>query len=119
MSTNNYCFIQTIDLQAESGDDYDIPLSFTTGSFPSTVPQPITGWTLNFVIKDLQSDPPSKWLLNLSVTNHVDPVNGLSLISVPAATTATLGGTNYYYLSWVDNFGGIQTFMKGKIQFLS
>jgi len=113
----DYCYQQYVDLSSASGSDYSIPLTFTTGSYPSTTPQPITGWTINLLLKNLQSDPTSAAVLNINVTTHIDPVNGLTVVTVPAVTTATLSGYYYYYLTWIDNNGGTQLFQYGKINF--
>jgi hypothetical protein len=117
MSYGDLTFLQVVDIATESGDDFDIPLVFTVGFYPTYVPQNITGWTLYFYVKNYQSDPDSAAVLIQVVTQHLDAAGGLSYIHNPASQTAALLGWYYYYLIWVDNFGYTQTFMKGKINF--
>jgi len=114
---NYIVYVQVQDLVVNNGDDLDIPITVLQGPFPSTVPQDITGWTFTFMLKNLQTDSVANAVLVNSVTTHVDPINGLTCIYNTAATTANLSGYYYCYLSWVDNFGGSQCFLKGKINF--
>jgi len=115
MSNNNTAYCQIIDLTANNADSWSLPIAITQGYFPTTVVQNITGWTITLTIKNLQLDAIP--VFTTSVSSHVDPINGLTLISLSKTTTTTLIGWYYYYLSWVDNNGGTQTFQKGKVQF--
>ena len=117
MPITNYCYQQYVDLQTVSGNSWDLPLSFTTGSYPSTTAQSIEGWTINLLVKVLQSDTEEEAVLDIDVTDHVDAINGLTAVYVSAAQTAELSGYYYYYLTWTDDSGGIQTFQYGKVNF--
>ena len=117
MSIRDYNYQQVIPLTCQSGDSYAYPITITTGDYPSTTPLSIVGWTFNLVLKLYQADPISAAVLNISVTAHLDALNGLTVLAIPAATTATLSGKYYYYMSWVDPHGGIQTFQTGIFTF--
>ena len=113
-----YIYTQVVDLSAVSGDDFDIPLQFTTGNLPNTIPLNITGWTIEFLIKKQQTDPDSSALVNQTITNHLDPVNGITAVLNNQTVTATLSGRYYYYFRWYDNQGNRQTFLYGRINFI-
>jgi len=57
----------------------------------------ITGWTLYFTAKKKLDDPDSEAVLQKTVTNHVDAINGLSDIVFLNADTVNLKIGEYFY----------------------
>ena len=114
----SFIYTQNCDLEAFSGDDFDIPLAFTTGYVPDTIAINITGWTLEFLIKNYETDLDSEAVVFQTVTTHLDPVNGISAFINSQSVTSTLTGRYYYYMRYFDTAGNRQTFLYGKINFL-
>lgn len=83
-------------------------------------PVDITGSTFWFTLKEFPDLPDSEASIQKSVTNHADPTNGVTIITLTPADTGSLSpNTRYYYdFQWVTNTGDVHTIIAGKVKVL-
>jgi len=82
-------------------------------------PIDITGYTLYFTLKEKLSDSDDDAIIKIDESDHLNPVNGDSRITVPDTDTDDLKGKYYYDFQLKTTGGVINTFMQGKIEFKS
>ena len=73
----------------------------------------ITGYTFYFTVKENESDGDGSALILRNVTSHTDPVNGQTVISLPAGSTSIAIGKWFYDIQMKDVAGNITTLLKG------
>ena len=61
----------------------------------------ITGWTIIFMVKDKMGDTVS--VINKTIANHSDPVNGKSLIRLETTDTDIAPKSYFYAVKFQDN----------------
>lgn len=80
------------------------------------VAQDITGWAFFFTVKTNIDDADGAALITVDWTTHSDPTNGITILTVPAAST-NVTGTKYYDLQAKDGAGAIYTLKYGTLTF--
>jgi hypothetical protein len=93
------------------GDSLNVTLKFT--QFGGAQPVNLTGMTLAFIANrslDQKMAPP----VFIQWTNHTDPVNGISQLTVPDSLTGTLDPGSYYFnIKGLDQYGNVLTYAAG------
>lgn len=84
--------------------------------------QDITNWTVWFTMKENEQDSDADAVIQESVTNHDDPTNGITTITISSSQTADLTGNEtkkeyWYDFQREDDKGNTKTLQKGKITF--
>lgn len=112
---------KTVDAEADvihwnfdSGDDEDIDIERLKADGS---PYDLTGWEFWLTIKDDTSQADADAALQITVTSHTDPTNGLTTITIPAADSADLEYDYVYDIQEKKASGKIQTLMKGNMSF--
>jgi hypothetical protein len=78
-------------------------------------PHNITDWIVFFTVKQSHSDADASAKIVKNITSHADPINGMTLIDLAAADTASLTLGDYYYdIQTKTPTGKIYTIQKGK-----
>jgi hypothetical protein len=80
-------------LEMVKGDDWYLDIGFETSA---GVAVDITDWTVWLTLKRVQEDTDANAAYQQKVTAHVDAVNGLSRVSIPAASSTLLLGKYYF-----------------------
>lgn len=100
-------------LNLVKGDDWIFTLYFRDGQ--TGKPIDINLWTVTFTVKDDPADP-DPGVAQVSVTSHAQPQNGITVLEVPAATTAAINAGTYVYDFQVkDGNGDISSTMPGTL----
>jgi len=81
-------------LEIIRGDTTDITVTITDENGSAV---DITGATVYFTIKSKISDDDSNSLIQKEITNHTDPINGKTTISLSATETAEFPPDNYVW----------------------
>lgn len=94
---------------------YNITMKDSAG-----LPLNISGGTIWFTMKLNASDTDVQAVIQKSVTEHIDAVNGLSRVVLSASDTdVLLPNTKYFYdFQYVDSFGNVKTILQGKVKIL-
>ena len=101
--------------QYYAGDDWAIPLAVDDDGTPID----ITGFSFWFTMKKQPSDPDNEAVIGpIKQTNHTDPVNGETTISVPRTDTAVATGEYFFGIQEKDSAGNITTLHVGKLEVL-
>lgn len=97
------------------GDDKNYRLQFTVDG---TTPLNLTGYTIIFTVKTNLSDSDDNAKIQIIVTTHTDPTNGISNILVPHTDTKLDLGSYYYDIQLIDPLGKIRTVIRGTVEFV-
>jgi hypothetical protein len=93
------------------GNTMNVTLKFT--QYNGAQPINLTGMTLAFIANqemDQKLAPP----VYIQWTKHTDPVNGVSLLTVPSSLTGTLTPGSYYFnITGQDQYGNVLTYAAG------
>ena len=101
-----------IDLCLTKGDDKDYLLTFTDDSGTAV---DITSGTVYFTCKKSLSDADSDAVFAKKVTNHSDPTNGKTTVSLSHADTDVEVG-RYFYDIQLTLANKVHTLMKGTLE---
>lgn len=79
-------------------------------------PVNITGWMISMTVKANWSQADVEALVSIDVTNHLDALNGITLLDLtPAHTDGITPGRYYYDIQVKTSTGGITTIMRGPL----
>ncbi len=78
----------------------------------------ITGWTVWFTVKEFEYDDDSDAIIQKKLTNHDDPANGVTIITLSSSETSTIVGEKYYDIQVKRDDDSIQTLVKGHVEFV-
>jgi len=95
------------------GDDQVIGLEFTENGVPIN----ITNWKVYFTLKKNKSDSDDDAVIKKDITDHTEPLNGMTQISLTNSETDSLNGIYYYDIQYKDNSANIKTALWGIINF--
>ena len=86
----------------------------------SGVTADITGWTIYFTVKKKMEDSDSNAIISKDVTDHSDPTDGKTLISLTIADTnpSIANDLCYYDIKYKDTDGNVGILLRGKIKFI-
>lgn len=87
-------------------------LHFTKDNTPCN----ITGWTIYMTVKQKMEDADDDALIKKDITNHSDPANGITVISLSTADT-DLRGDYPYDIKFKDNYNNAGILFSGRILF--
>jgi len=85
-----------------TGDDFDMPFTFSTKSGSTVTPVNITGYTVHFILAtDLDSSTTPT--IEDVVTSHTAPTEGQTLGTFTTAETAAIAAGEYFLIiKWID-----------------
>lgn len=97
------------DLDIYEGEDkiWTVTINDSAGD-----PIDITGYTFLFTVKNKLSDSDGNALIQKEITNHSDPTNGVTEITLVPADTNNQGGNFFYDYQWVDNSNNRRVVLK-------
>lgn len=98
------------DLCIVKGDDKNYRLVFTVG----TAPLNLTGYTVFFTLKDDLDDSDEQAKIQVIVTVHTDPTNGITNIPLTNVQTKIPTGNYVYDIQLRDPIGKITTVIRGQ-----
>ncbi len=76
-------------------------------------PIDITGWTLYFTVKESMKDSDANAKIDIKITDHTDPKNGKSLISLTKINTNLTAKSYYYSFDFKDDEENEDTLFEG------
>jgi hypothetical protein len=92
------------------GDTKPITLTFTD---KNNQPINLTGATLWFTVKKNPLDSDADAVIQKQITNHIDPINGISSVIITPEDTENLDTMKYYYdFQLVDPSGNVTTVLE-------
>jgi len=78
----------------------------------------ITGWTVYFTVKEKMKDTDVNAKIKKDITNHLDAINGKTLIEISVDDT-NLTPKNYYYsIDFKDEEGNIDVLYTGRFRIM-
>ena len=99
------------------GDTVVIPLTFTQADGN---PLDLTGYTIWLTMKSSTDDADDDAVVQVSVTEHTDAVNGQTSITIPASTTANIEPGKYMYdIQMVSGEGVVSTLELSKVKVMA
>lgn len=98
------------------GDSREYLLTFTNGGGSAI---PITGWKLYFTVKKNYRDDDSKSVIKKDISDHYDPENGKTKISLLPVDTDVVPGDYYYDIQVKRAIDDIITVLAGKLEIKS
>ena len=102
------------ELVVTRGDDKKWSLLLTKRD---STPHNITGWTVFFTVKSAVADADASAKITKNITDHADPLNGLTTIELAAGDTSSLPIASYFYdIQVKTTLGKIYTIQKGKFE---
>lgn len=104
------------ELEIYRGDSKTYTLTFTDGDGAAI---DITGWTIFFTAKRLESDADADAVITKDVTSHTSPTEGLSAITLSATDTNVNPKKYYYDIQVKKDDGSIITLTKDKLEILT
>lgn len=113
MSVQTEDGVPQYNLRIARGDTFLRTLSFVDES--GTVID-ITGWTIFFTVKDVDTEADGTSEISEEITSHTSPTEGLTQILIAAATMAALAPGDYFYDIQIKKADGtIFTILIGKL----
>lgn len=112
MSTVEETGVPIANLRAVQGDTFVRTISFVDSAGAAI---DITGWTVFFTAKDVLAEADGSAEISETITSHTDAANGLTQISVAAASMANLKGDYFFDIQIKKASGVITTILKGKL----
>jgi hypothetical protein len=105
-----------LNIDLYKGDDYSWEFRFTSAG---TV-QDITGWTIYFTIKRYITDTDANAIIQKIITNHTDPTNGISQLSLSHTETILFPvGVWVYDIQIKTSSDEIYTLFKGSFKVIA
>ena len=105
--------IKQFDLSFKRGDTENRTLYFTDQYGAA---EDITGWTVFFTVKEKVDDPDAQAKISKTITDHIDPKNGETVIDCSPTDTNLIG--NFVYDIQIKKANGeIKTILEGSIVF--
>lgn len=106
------------------GDDYSSTLTLTNSDTGAAIDITEYEFRLTVRTKDSLSDldsqsEDSSSVINKVITEHTDPTNGLTTISIDNDETNIAGGWYVYDIQMKDANGNITTILKGEFEVLN
>lgn len=98
-------------LQIYKRDDVTYTLNFIDSAGDAIN---ITGYTVFFTVKTLDTDTDASALISKTVTTHSDAAGGESQVSLSASDTDIATGVYIYDFQFKDGSGNIATIVKDK-----
>lgn len=80
------------------------------------LPINITGWTIYFTMKANMADTDENAIIKKDVVNHVQPLNGTTLIGLNSSDTDVDARAYYYDIKYKDIDGNLDIIVRGKIR---
>jgi len=96
--------------EKKRGDTVTLQLTFTDANGDAI---DITNYTVFFTLKNNRSDEDADAVITKDITNHSDPTNGITTITLSAAETADLLGCYWYDIQYKTGAGVIKTVVIG------
>ena len=100
------------DLQLERKSTRVYELAFSTDG----IVEDITGWTTYFTVKAKMEDADADAVIYQKVTDHSDPKNGVTLITLSTTDTDITAGVYYYSIDYLDDESNQAPIMSGKLR---
>ena len=98
-------------LRMVRGDSYNSTLTFSNESGPIN----ITGWTIYFTLKKNWLQPDSEAALQKVITQHTNPTQGQTVLTLLPADTQQLWPNDYDFdIQACDTEGNVYTVLRGK-----
>lgn len=102
---------ETLNLTMEMNNDY----SFLVNNYSDSLETPldITGYTFYFTVKIDKLDENSEAIIDKTITSHIDPINGITRVSISSSEIEGLYGVYNYDLIRVSDTETKTTLFKG------
>ena len=104
------------DMSFYRGDDISFDVVFRDPN-NNNEPLDITGWIVSFTIKNSNSDPDAKAVIQKDFKDFVAPTTGVATISVSNTETASLKGGYFYDIQAKRADNIVFTVVSGSIDF--